>query len=348
MEVITIILFLFVSYLFTIVAKKLKISVVIGLIASGIFLGTLANEQILFSSNTDILLWLGNLGFLALMFLAGLEISWCLLYKERKEALIVAFFAALIPLMLGLSTFLVLGFSLAACITIGISMSVTAEATKAHELMELNKLDSEVGIVMMGAGIIDDVLALLLFAAVTYIFTGKAATHEFPKIVLAIGVFLLGIAVHKYVGRYKKFVEAAEKILLLCVIPFFFISIGIYFNFHSLFLHPWYLIIIFVIALAGKIIGSMIAKPFTRLTGKQLYLVGWAMNSRGAIELALALLAFEAGLIEQDIYSSLVIMALSTTLIFPFIIKRMLKKNPEIMGESSKSCVLPRHLRKRV
>jgi Kef-type K+ transport system membrane component KefB len=282
-----------------------------------------------------------------LIFLSGLEISWCLLYRERKEALIVALFAALIPLMLGISTFLALGFSLAACITIGISMSVTAEATKAHELMELNKLDSEVGVVMMGAGIVDDVLALLLFAAATYIFTGKAATHEFTKIVLAIGVFLLGIAVHKYVGRHKKLVAAAEKFLILCVIPFFFISMGIHFSFHSLFLHPWHLIIILAIALAGKIIGSMIAKPFTRLTGKQLYLVGWAMNSRGAIELALALLAFEAGLIERDIYSSLVIMALSTTLVFPFIMKKMLKNNPDIMGETSKGCVLPRHLKKK-
>ena len=58
------------------------------------------------------------------------------------------------------------------------------------------------------------------------------------------------------------------------------------------------------------------------------------------------LLAFEAGLIERDIYSSLVIMALSTTLVFPFIMKRMLKNNPDLMGETSKSCVLPKYLRK--
>ncbi len=345
MIVLTIVLCISISYLFTIAAMKLKISAVMGLIVSGIILGSLTNEQTLIEANTEVLLWLGDLGFLALMFLAGLEISWCLLYRERKEALIVAFFAAVIPLTLGMSAFFALGFSLATCLTIGICMSITAEATKAHELMELNKLDSEIGVVMMGAGITDDVLGLLLFAIVSYFFTGKATTHELTQIILAVIVFSLGILIHKFVGRHKRIVFLAEKLFLFFLIPFFFIRMGIHFSFQSLFLHPWLLMIILVIAVTGKIIGSMIAKPFTHLTWKQLYLVGWAMNSRGAIELALALLAFKAGLIERDVYSSLVIMALATTLIFPFIIKRMLKNNPAIMGETSKVCVIPKHLR---
>lgn len=336
-----------VTYLSTLLARKLKISSVVGLILCGIVLGSPPVERFLIGSNTEVILWLGKLGFFALVFFAGLEISWCMLYKERKEALIVAFFAALIPLTLGISTFIALGFSLVTCFTIGISMSITAEATKAQELLELGKLDSDVGVVMMGAGIIDDVLALSLFAGATYFFTGKANTHEFTKVIIAIGVFILGIAVHRYVGRHKKIVSTAERLLLVFVIPFFFISIGIDFSFSSLFLNPLLLIIILIIAITGKIIGSLIAKPFTHLTWKQLYLVGWGMNSRGAIELALVLLAYQAGLIERDVYSSLVIMALVTTLLFPFILKRMLKKNPDIMGETSGSCVLPRHLRKK-
>jgi Kef-type K+ transport system membrane component KefB len=295
----------------------------------------------------EIILQLGNLGFLTLMFLAGLEISWCLLYKERKEALVVAFFAALIPLVLGFSAFFALGFSLLTCLIIGISMSITAEATKARVLLELNKLDTEVGSLMMGAGIIDDVLGLLLFALVSYFFTGKAATREFTLTLSAIGVFFLGIVVHKFVGRHKMFVSAAERFLILGVIPFFFISMGIHFSFQSLFVNTWILLVIVVLAVTGKIIGSMAAHAFTHLNWKQLYLVGWGMNSRGAVELALALLAFRAGLIERDVYSSLVIMALATTLIFPFVIKRMLKYNPDMMGETSKSCVLPKHLRKK-
>jgi len=55
------------------------------------------------------------------------------------------------------------------------------------------------------------------------------------------------------------------------------------------------------------------------------------MNSRGAIELAFALIAFRTDLISADIYSSLIIMALITTIAFPFVIAPIIRKNPRIM-----------------
>jgi Kef-type K+ transport system membrane component KefB len=143
-------------------------------------------------------------------------------------------------------------------------------------------------------------------------------------------------------GREKLVVLKVEKFLLTFLIPFFFIGMGIHFSFESLFLKPWLLIVVIVLAIFGKIAGSMLAKLFTQLSWRQLHLVGWGMNSRGAVELALALLALQAGLIEIDVYSSLVIMALVTTLIFPIVLRRMLQKNPNIMGSTSESCVLGR------
>jgi len=55
------------------------------------------------------------------------------------------------------------------------------------------------------------------------------------------------------------------------------------------------------------------------------------MNSRGAIELVLLLVAFRNSLIPVEIYSSLVMMTLVTTLIFPFIISWMIHNNRGIM-----------------
>jgi Kef-type K+ transport system membrane component KefB len=340
----TILICISVSFLFTILAKKLNISVVIGLILTGIILGSPGIKDIVIGPNEDVVLLLGNLAFFILMFLAGLEISWCLLFQERKEAMSVAFFAALIPLFLGFFVFLQLGFSFATCLTIGISMSITAEATKARVLLELDKLNTEVGSLMMGAGIIDDMMGLTLFAIISYVFTGNAATQEFFQTITAIGAFFLGIFVHKLIGRETPVILKIEKFLLAFIIPFFFISMGIHFSFQSLFLKPWLLAVVTVLAVFGKIAGSMLAKSFTKLNWKQIYLVGWGMNSRGAVELALALLALKTGLIEIDVYSSLILMALTTTLIFPVILRRMLVKNPDIMGETSKFCSITRKI----
>jgi Kef-type K+ transport system membrane component KefB len=55
------------------------------------------------------------------------------------------------------------------------------------------------------------------------------------------------------------------------------------------------------------------------------------MNSRGAVELVIALLALRHGLIAQEIFSALVVMAIVTTLVFPFVLQREIRKNPEAM-----------------
>lgn len=335
--IITLTICVFISFLFKYISKKLNLSVVVGLIVSGLLLSSSPLKSVILGPNIDIILKLGNLGFITLMFLAGMEISWCLLYEERKEATAVAFFAAVIPTLLGFFIFYALGFSIFTSLAVGICMGITAEATKARVLLELNKLDTRVGSLMMGAGILDDVFGLLMFGLVIFLFSGEIVTTEFFNVVAAISVFFLGILVNKALGREHHLVTVIEKLLLLLLIPFFFIGMGIHFSFQSLILDPLLLFGIITIAILGKIGGSLAAKPFTNLSWKQLYLVGWGMNSRGAVELGIAFLALRAGLITEHIYSSLIIMALITTLLFPFMLRRTVKNNPDIMGDTS-SC----------
>lgn len=329
--IITLIICILVSFLFSLLAKKLRFSVVIGLIVAGILIGSSLFKNIILGPNTEFILDLGEIGLISLMFLAGMEVSWRMLNKEKKDAVFVAFFAALVPFLLGFVVFLALGFSLFASLTIGICMSITAEATKARVLLELNKLKTKLGSLMMDAGIIDDILGICLFAFICYWFTGTFVTKELIILFGALLAFFVGIFVRKFTGGEGRSISYLEKFLLIFVIPFFFIAMGIHFSLQSLTLSPLFLILIIIIAVTGKILGTLIAKPFTKLRLKQLYLVGWGMNSRGAIELALALIAFRIGLVNISIYSSLVIMALVTTLIFPFFVKRMVEKEPNIM-----------------
>ena len=55
------------------------------------------------------------------------------------------------------------------------------------------------------------------------------------------------------------------------------------------------------------------------------------MNSRGAIELVIAEVARQSGLIPIEIYSAIVFMAIVTTITFPFILKHMVKKDKTVM-----------------
>lgn len=148
-----------------------------------------------------------------------------------------------------------------------------------------------------------------------------------------IGGFILQIAMRGIDGRHRKDIAKVTEIFALgFILPFFFANVGINFDIYSLFSSLDLLVTTTVIAFLGKFLGSIIVNRFTRLTLKQLYYVGWAMNSRGATELVIALAAMQMGLIPLDIYSALIAMSIISTVVFPPILARGINKNPGLMN----------------
>ena len=301
--IITLMVVLGAAYLFTGLGKKVKIPAVAALIFCGLILDLPFFKDYLIRPHTQFLFALGDIALICLMFMAGLESSWRALYKERKDATFIMILCSLVPFFAGTIIMLLMGFSLAVSLIVGICLSITAEATNAGVLMEAKKIKSKVGAAIMGAGIIDDILGITLFVLVTYLLK-QTYLKEDLLIAVAILAFFMGILVQTHLGRKHKTLDKAEKLIFLLIIPFFFISIGIHFDMTSLILNPVLLAAIIGVAIAGKLIGSFLTKPFTKFSWKQLHLIGWAMNSRGAVEMALALIAFRTGLLPADIYSS--------------------------------------------
>ena len=154
------------------------------------------------------------------------------------------------------------------------------------------------------------------------------------------GGFILQIAmrgIHKH--HRKDMVKVTELIALGFIVPFFFANVGINFEFDTLFSSIGLLVATVVIAFSGKILGCIAIKPLSRLTLKQLYYTGWAMNSRGAAELVIALAAKQFGLIPLEVFSALVAMSLITTLAFPPVLARGIQRNPGLMDVTASETV---------
>jgi len=151
--------------------------------------------------------------------------------------------------------------------------------------------------------------------------------------VLAVASLSLQISMKRLQKKDEEEIITATKLITLSfVVPFFFVNIGLNFNYDYLVGNMPLLLVTIGIAFLGKIIGTVIVKPFSKLNLKQLYLVGWGMNSRGAVELVIALLALNHGLITQEVFSALVAMAIVTTLVFPFVLQHEIKKDPTALG----------------
>lgn len=175
-----------------------------------------------------------------------------------------------------------------------------------------------------------------LFSIIVIFILVLAALSDFMQLGYLIGAILGGFLLQlslKSVHQVHKedMIRMTKMITLAFVVPFFFANIGLNFDSGTIFTNLTLLFFTVIIAFVGKIFGTLIVKPVSSLSLKQLYYVGWAMNSRGAAELVIALIAFQFGLIPIEIFSALVTMALITTLIFPFVLSRGIKKNVGLM-----------------
>lgn len=149
-----------------------------------------------------------------------------------------------------------------------------------------------------------------------------------------IGGFLLQLSLRTVHQKHREdMVKVTKMITLAFVVPFFFANVGVNFDFSSLSTNIILLIGTVTIAFLGKILGTLVVKSASSLSLKQLYYVGWAMNSRGAAELVIALIALQFHLIPIEVFSALVAMAIITTITFPFVLARGIKKNPGLMDE---------------
>lgn len=321
-----------ISYFANKIAKHYNFSAVIGLIVAGLLLSSSPLEPVLISGHKEIFSILSGIGLFALMFLAGFEVSWNMLVKEKKDAVVVTLFSVVFSVLLAYFVFKALGFSAETGLIMGICFSITAEATKARVLIQLKKLKTRLGSLLMGTGIINDVLGVLFLVAISYAYNMQVSFEDLEILGGILIAFFLGTLVHYLFDRYTEGIKILEKALLVGVVPFFFIEIGLNFHVNNSDFSLPLLFAVVATAISGQIIGVMLTKPIIKLSFKQLFLVGWGMNSKGAVELAIAYVALQIGLVPHNLYSALVVTALVSTILFQVIIFAMVKKNKRIMN----------------
>jgi len=175
-----------------------------------------------------------------------------------------------------------------------------------------------------------------LFSIVLIFILVLAALSESLNVGYLIGAILGGFLLQASMRKIsqKRRTELLNVIKLIAmgfVVPFFFVNVGLTFDINTFLANIPMVVVTVLIASIGKIVGTLIVKPVSSLSWKQLYYVGWGMNSRGAAELVIALIAIQYGLISPEIFSALVSMSLITTLILPPVLARGIKRNPGLM-----------------
>ncbi|MCU0437068.1 MAG: cation:proton antiporter [Raineya sp.] len=158
-------------------------------------------------------------------------------------------------------------------------------------------------------------------------FLGAAFT-EYIGIHAVFGSFLVGVALGDSVHMTEKIKEIVHHFVTNIFAPLFFVSIGLKVNFATNF-DIILVSSIMIMAFAGKTIGCSLAAFLTGFTKRQSLAIGFGMNARGAMEIILATLALQNGLINEKMFVALVVMAIVTSVTAGSMMKFFLQLNPK-------------------
>lgn len=152
---------------------------------------------------------------------------------------------------------------------------------------------------------------VLLFAWTSEVFGGMAAVT---------GAYLAGLLI----GRTEiahRVNQGASAIGYAFFIPLFFVGIGLETQASSLGAMPMLTVALVFVAIFSKAIGCFVGARISGLTNVESLRVGMGMISRGEVALVIGALGLQSKVIDENIFTTTVIMTLVTTLVTPLLLK---------------------------
>ena len=189
---------LFAAKIFAEIFNKLKLPAVLGELIAGIIVGPFALGSFpIFDGKplvvlNETVLQIGEIAGLVILFIAGLHITPREFLKGGAASFTVGACGVIVPFFLGYYVFTVFGLEGLQSILIATALTATSIAISVTVLTELGRIQTKEAKLILGAAIVDDILAIaVLSVVVTMVQTGNLAPNVVDIIFLILKI--LGI-----------------------------------------------------------------------------------------------------------------------------------------------------------
>lgn len=129
------------------------------------------------------------------------------------------------------------------------------------------------------------------------------------------GAFMAGAIMPENERFRSVFIEKVEDVALVLLLPLFFVFTGLRTQIGLL--NDPYLwgvtALIIIVAVIGKFVGSALAAKYVGQSWRDSLAIGALMNTRGLMELVVLNIGYDLGVLSDEIFAMMVIMALVTT-----------------------------------
>jgi Kef-type K+ transport system membrane component KefB len=184
-------------------------------------------------------------------------------------------------------------------------------------------------------GVIDGTAFTRRYPEVTFIFATMIAflygmAAELLGLSSIVGAFIAGASLGGMRFRHGKDLHQGAEYLQIIFASIFFVSLGILADARALQVHVLvFLAVLTLVAFASKLIGCGGIALLTRSSLRDSAIIGFGMSPRGEVAMIIALIGLDSGLITQDIFVSIILMSLLTTIITPLVLKNWLYRMPK-------------------
>jgi Na+:H+ antiporter len=196
---------LFASKIFAEIFNKLRLPVVLGELIAGIIVGPFALGSIpIFDGKplvilNETVLQIGQIAGIVILFIAGLAITPKEFLKGGPASFTIGACGVIVPFLLGYYVFTLFGLEALESVLIATALTATSVAISVSVLTEFGKMQTKEAKLILGAAIVDDILAIaVLSVVVTMVQTGNMAPNIIDIIILILKI--LGIFAGLLIG----------------------------------------------------------------------------------------------------------------------------------------------------
>ena len=196
---------LFAAKLFAELFNKISLPGVLGELLAGIIIGPFALGSIpIFDGKPLVILnetvrQIGELAGIVILFIAGLEITPREFLRGGAASFTIGALGVIVPFFLGYYVFTIFGLEGLQSILIATALTATSVAITVRVLTELGKMQTKEAKIILGAAIVDDILAIAVLSVVlTMVQTGNMDPNIFDIMFLILKI--LGIFAALLIG----------------------------------------------------------------------------------------------------------------------------------------------------
>ena len=154
---------------------RLKLPIVLGELLAGMIVGPFALGDIFYVDGKQLLqindeiIILGEIGAIVILFIAGLEMTPKEFLRGGKASFTVGALGVVVPFFAGLAVFQMFGFDALQSMLIATALTATSIAISIQVLSEFGKIKTPEARLIIGAAVVDDILAIAVLSVVSSI-----------------------------------------------------------------------------------------------------------------------------------------------------------------------------------